>query len=117
MSKNYDVPELFCAALEYLDHAIEISYWNQHQEEFKSPIGNTGASYDGGTFKLRAFDWSEPDEYEPNFEWRDVKVWWYKYLGRVTCSNKELTPEIINEMLNDCLNNISKKSKDELEEV
>lgn len=63
---------------------------------------------------VKIVDW--PDEYEPNFEWRDVKVWWYKYLGRGTYANKELTPEIVNEMLNDCLNNISKESKDELEE-
>lgn len=106
MSDRYDVPELFCAALEYLDHAIEISYWNKHQEEFESPIGNTGAKYKGGVFKLRAYDWSEPDVYEPNFEWRDVKVWWYKYLGRGTYANMDLTPDLINEMLNDCLNNI-----------
>ena len=106
MNEQYDVPELLCAALEYIESAIEISYWNENQEEWSSCFRNNGGQYKTKKFIVRAYDWSEPDEYEPNFEWRDVKIWWYKGLGRGTYANQELSPELINGMLNDCLNSI-----------
>lgn len=107
--ETYDVPELLCAALEYLEAEIERLYWNKNQEEWNSCFRNNVGEFKGKTFTVQAYDWSEPDEPEPNFEWRGVKIWWYKYLGRGTYANKELTPDMIDEMLNDCLNNISIK--------
>ena len=61
--------------------------------------------------KIRAFDWSEPEEYEPNFEWRDYKVEWYKYLGRGMTANRPIKPDEIAEMLEDCLKAIRKLEK------
>jgi hypothetical protein len=105
MSKTIeDVPELACAALEYLESEISRIYWNKHQEQWESAFRNTGNSYNSTVFSVQAYDWGK--EEDGIFKWRDVEIRWYKYLGRGTYSNTELTPELINEMLNDCLNKV-----------
>ena len=101
--KEHDVSELLCAALEYLESEISRVYWNKHQEEWQSAFRNTGSSYRTDTFSIAAYNWG--DEKDGSFKWRDIEVNWYKNLGRGTYSNKDITPDEINEMLNDCLNN------------
>lgn len=104
-SKTYDVPELLCATLEYLESEISRTYWNSNQEEWQSAFRNTGNKFKSNAFTVRAYDWSE--EKDGSFKWRDIEVNWYKNLGRGTYANQELTPDLINEMLNDCLSNLT----------
>ena len=103
MSKQHEVSEIVEAALRHIEWHLDIAMWNKHQEEYESPFGNTGNEYLGKQFKVRAFDWNEPEEYLPNFEWKDIKIWWYKYVGRGMYANQAITPEEASKMLDDCL--------------
>ena len=98
------LPELACAAIEYLESEISRLYWNKNQEQWESAFRNTGNSYKSSVFSVEAYDWS--DEEDGTFKWRDIEISWYKNFGRGTYSNKVLTPDLINEMLEDCLKNV-----------
>ncbi|MDD5191479.1 MAG: hypothetical protein PHE50_10660 [Dehalococcoidales bacterium] len=67
-----------------------------------NPFGNTGARYDGKSFKAHAYSWGD-DEQEFNFAWRDIRVSWYKYLGRGTTINRIPSELEIAEMLRECM--------------
>lgn len=81
-------------------------YWNKYQKEMDSPFDNTGASYSNSEFTVRAYNWDEDAEELPNFEWKQIKVYWYKHEGR---GNQVYTvigyddPAIYAIMLNKCL--------------
>lgn len=107
--ERYEVSELLECALRHIDWHIGIKYWNENQEELESPFQNTGNKYIGSNFTVRAFDWSEPDEYLPNFEYKDIKIWWYKYIGRGMYANKEVTPDMVNDMINDILSGLTQE--------
>jgi hypothetical protein len=107
-----EVPELVESVIRTISDELQRVYWNNNQEELPDPTSNTGQVFtDLDTFKIRAFDWSEPEEYEPNFEWRDYKVEWYKYLGRGMTANRPIKPDEMAEMLEDCLKAIRKWEK------
>lgn len=109
---EYDVPELAESAIRTISDELQRVYWNNNQKELPDPTSNTGEVFDElDTFKIRAFDWSDPEEYEPNFQWRDYKVNWYKYLGRGTTANRPITPNEIAEMLDECLKAIRQWEK------
>ncbi len=82
--------------------------WNIHQVDYDSPFGNTGNSYKCDAFEVHAYSWDETREQKFNFKWKDVEICWYKYLGRGMPSNKELTPDILNTMLDECLAELEK---------
>ena len=56
--------------------------WNKNQEEYDSPFDNTGNSFIGENFEVHAYDWDEDSSQEYNFKFGDIKISWYKYLGR-----------------------------------
>ena len=93
------------AILTYIEQDWLRVMWNIHQEEYddRNPFRNTGATYENPTFKVRAYDWSEDSDGLPNFEWRDLKIYWYKYCGRGLYLNRETTHSELAEMLEDCL--------------
>ena len=102
-----DVSLLVEAAIRTISEEAQRCYWNKNQQELPDPTRNTGEVFDLlETFKIRAFDWSEPDEYLPNFEWRDFKVNWYKYLGRGMEANRDIEPAEISQMLDECMDAI-----------
>jgi len=114
--QEHEVPEFALAALEYLVGEIGRVYWNNNQEEFESPTQNTGADYKTDKFKMRAYCWCDGERHKKgcpaNFEWRDVKINWYKRLGRGTSSNTQLTPELTATMLEDCLESVRATEKE-----
>lgn len=105
--QEHDVPELAIAALSAIGDEIERVVWNCTQQQFHAPFDNVGGEFIAPAFTVRAYCWCDgdrhPDGCPPNFEWRDVKICWYKYLGRGTSSNVVLTPDLTAEMLMDCL--------------
>ena len=103
-ARETPLTELACAAIEYLEGEISRLYWNKNQEQWESAFRNTGNSYKSSVFSVEAYDWS--DEEDGTFKWRDIEISWYKNFGRGTYSNKVLTPDLINEMLEDCLKNV-----------
>jgi hypothetical protein len=103
--KQFEVPEIMDAALQYIRYELGRVRWNARQGEDLCPFGNNG---DGGDFKSDVFDvcaysWGD-DEQPYNFKWRELKISWYKYMGRGMSTNMEITPQMASECLNDCLN-------------
>lgn len=80
------------------------SVWEACRDE-DNPFCNTGAQYDGRNFQVHAYSWSDDDQ-PFNFAWRDVRVSWYKYLGRGTTVNRKMEREEIRAMLRECLSEI-----------
>ena len=99
------------AALVLIDGEMRRTYWNKKQRELNSPFSNTGSSYSNPTFTVRAYEWDEEAEWKPNFEYKGLKVEWYKYLGRgmiVECDH-EITARFLADMLNDCIQSLEKE--------
>ena len=105
MQENFlECPNWVIALLRELDRELRRVMWNMRQEEYDSPFGNTGNVFEGDVFKVRAYDWDGKEDI--NFEWKDMKFRWYKYLGRGTEVNGEWKMEDYVEMFNECLEEI-----------
>ena len=78
--------------------------WNKNQKEYESPFDNTANKFFNKVFQVQAYEWNEDIEQQFNFKYKDIKISWYKYLGRDTTINKEITPEEAADMFNDCIN-------------
>lgn len=105
---KHEASELLIAALS----AIGGEIWRvtHNAGDIRNPMANSGHCFKCKTFEANAYDWAEldtPDDVEIpeqiNFKWRDIQVSWYKCIGRGTYVNREITPDEIAEMLNDCL--------------
>ena len=102
----YEVPQIWDAALSFLDSELRRVLWNITQKEVQSPFANTGQKFKCEAFEVEAYSWDEEYNQPFNFKWRDVEISWYKYLGRGMSANKELTADLAAEMLEesiDCL--------------
>jgi hypothetical protein len=79
-----------------------------------NPFGNNGTRFDGEKFMAHSYSWNDDEEQEFNFAWRDVRVSWYKYLGRGTTINRDMSDTEVSEMLRECmaelLSNVSSAS-------
>lgn len=104
-----DTLELLESALRHIGHQVWI-YTNNTRGEAVDPTENNGSEFVNDTFEMRAFDWSDPDEYEPNFKYKDFEVEWYKYLGRGMELSRHITPNEINDMLIECLQSLEEQS-------
>ena len=95
------------AALSSIRCEMDRLYWNKNQKEMSSPFDNTGNTYHNDVFTVRAYDWQEREDdadAEPNFEYADLKVYWYKYLGRGTHARcpHEITADFLEKMIKEC---------------
>ena len=102
---NEKETELVIAILRAIDQELSRLYFNKNQKDISSPFDNTGTEYKNETFIVRAYNWYDEDNEKPNFEYKDLKVWWYKHLGRGDYMEKEkpLTLEFLLDMLKDCM--------------
>ena len=94
---------LVVAILNYIEKELLRLYWNINQKEMDSPFQNTGNTYSNPVFSVRAYDWDE--NIEPNFQYGDFKVWWYKHSNRGVYfeTTAPFTVEFLREMLKNCL--------------
>jgi len=67
-----------------------------------NPFANTGAAYHTDGLAIAAYSWSEDDQ-PWNFQWQDIEVSWYKYLGRGMSINRDVSEEETTAMLEACL--------------
>lgn len=95
--KQLKCPEKVQGALDSLQSAWYAARGNEN------PFSNTGAQFDGEKFKAHAYSWNDDEEQEFNFAWRDVRVSWYKCLGRGTTINREMEDAEVSEMLRECM--------------
>lgn len=113
--KSFAVPEIAIAALAAIDTELSRAMCNIEQREYSSPFCNTGNEFECPEFKVEAYSWNEEYTQPFNFRWRGIEISWYKWFGRGTSSNIEITPNMASEMLESCLLAIREyeKSKDE----
>lgn len=81
-------------------------FWNENQMDYETPFLNTGNQYENDTFTVRSYYWGDDEKLIglPNFEYKDLKVYWYKHCRRGLRAKKdsELTLDFLAEMVNDC---------------
>lgn len=98
--------ELVVAILREIRKELDRCYWNKHQKEMRSPFDNTSESYKNKEFVVNAYYWGDDDALQdrPNFVYKDLKVYWYKYLGRGTVATIDGSFNItfLKYMLQDC---------------
>jgi len=88
------------------DALIALQYiWDITRKE-PNPFSNTGERFNGNLFQAHAYSWDEEEEQEFNFKWHDVRISWYKYLGRSTTISRSMHDSEITEMLKDCIKEI-----------
>lgn len=105
-NQQYDCPRWVIALLKELSHQLDRVMWNNTQKDYDSPFTNTGNIFKNDVFEVQAYDWNEDVEQPYNFKCDNIKISWYKYLGRDTTINGEYEPQIIIDMFNKCLNSI-----------
>lgn len=105
-----DCPNYITALLESIESEMERVHWNKFQEEMDSPFRNSGnvEGFDNGTFGVHAYDWrwgiDDEDKPQPvNFKYDDIEIIWYKYLGRGTMINREITSDEAVKMYDECI--------------
>ena len=106
---------LIKAALNEIENQMSRLYWNKNQEHMESPFSNTGAKYINDTFAVRAYSWVDDEEEDlPNFEYKELKVYWYKHSNRglIWFYNNEkytLPPsDFLEEMIENCVESLEK---------
>lgn len=105
-NQQYDCPRWVVALLNELDDQLDRVMWNIHQEEYHSPFENTANSFKNDVFEVQAYSWDDEVHQPYNFKCDDIKISWYKYLGRDTTINGEYEPQKIIDMFNKCLQSI-----------
>lgn len=103
---KFECPENIMNVLD----ALQLAWFDMRGPE--NPFSNTGAIYDGIAFRAHAYLWSEENNQEFNFAWRDIRISWYKYLGRSTFINRVMLDDEVSEMLNECMQEIHEDSTD-----
>lgn len=105
-----NVMPLLDAALMRIQHRL-IAYTGNQTGRALDPFDNTGDSFSNDVFEAKAYDWGEGGNQGPNFQWKNLKVYWYKYLGRgmETRCTEPITPNLVCDMLNECLDSLPLK--------
>ena len=101
------------AILNEIRRELDREYWNANQKEMESPFENSGADdFSTDYFTIRSYNWDE--NIKPNFETKDIKIWWYKHSNRGLCVkvnniNAEFPLEcVLNSVLNKSIESINK---------
>lgn len=100
------------SVLDKIENEMRRLYWNKNQKNLESPFQNTGAVYSNDTFTVRAYNWSDDGNELPNFEYKDLKVWWYKHSHRglsweYNHEKNTLPPSyFLEDMIGDCITSL-----------
>ena len=113
MLRERDRELCFLDALGYLDQALSFLSCMLPPSQY-NPFGNTGSAFKSKTFAVRSYSWNDEDDQQWNFAWQDVRVRWYKHLGRDMLMNKIMTHYDVCEMVIECLRSLMpEKDSDE----
>jgi hypothetical protein len=104
--KEIEASNLLIAALNSISRKLSYHFWNKYQKELDCPFRNSGTSFKNKTFEVESYSWDDTKKQKYNFKWQDIQISWYKYLGRGTTVNKQLSNDKIEKLLEDCLNSL-----------
>jgi hypothetical protein len=111
-SKQFEAPQIMHAVLSFVSDRLDMLMWNLTQKEYHSPFFNYGGEFRNDVFHVEAYSWSdEPQPY--NFAWKDVRISWYKHIGRGMSANVEITPDMAAACLADCVASLDAMETDD----
>lgn len=119
----FDCPDYIVALLREIDRQLDRIMWNIHQETYDSPFDNTSNSFKLGNFEIQAYNWSDEESQDYNFIYRvdktkanmpDLKISWYKYLGRDTTINQEIDSSVMVQIFDDIIEQLHKYEEQEM---
>lgn len=118
-----DCPDYIIALLREIDRQLDRIMWNIYQETYDSPFGNTSNSFKLGNFEIQAYNWNDDESQEYNFIYKvdktkanmpDLKISWYKYLGRDTTINQEIDSSVMVQIFDDIMEQLHKYEEQEM---
>jgi hypothetical protein len=109
--QEHAVPDIMLAAMTMVSDELSRVMWNIHQTDYHSPFHNTGNDFRNDVFHAVAYSWGD-DEQPYNFAWRDLRISWYKHMGRGCSSNIPVTPDLASQCLDDCLASIMRMEEE-----
>lgn len=113
--KQFDTPGYVINGIDFIDELV-----NEHVYGVREVLRDYGSATDpslyatansghthelpGAPFTMRSFDWSDPEEYEPNFHHLPTgfQASWYKHSHRGTSCNAEVSAKQWREIQADC---------------
>ena len=119
----FDCPDYIVALLREIDRQLDRIMWNIHQETYDSPFDNTSNSFKLGNFEIQAYNWNDEESQDYNFIYRvdktkanmpDLKISWYKYLGRDTTINQEIDSNVMVQIFDDIIEQLNKYEEQEM---
>lgn len=115
---QHAVPDIMHAALAMISDELTRIMENHHQRDYFSPFNNSGTEFKSDVFHVEAYSWGDDDQ-PYNFAWKDLRISWYKRMGRGMSSNIEITPDMASACLADCLAYLEKleAEHDEIERL
>lgn len=110
-NQSFECPQYIIALLRDVNRVLHRMMWNNNQKEYDSPFENSGNSFKCSVFEVQAYNWNDDVEQQYNFKFNDIEISWYKYLGRDTTINKQISPERAIEMYDKCIKKLNKMDK------
>lgn len=104
-SKQFEVSNIMNCCLLKISNEMERVFENLRQKEYYSPFGNNGSNFSCDIFDVHSYSWDEEFEQPYNFRHHKsgIEISWYKWFSRGASSNIYITPNMAEEILNDCL--------------
>lgn len=102
----FECPDYVVNLLEGIEAMLTVYYMDKYKKKVDSPFSNTAASFENPIFKVEAYSWDDNYEQPYNFKWKDVEISWYKYLGRDTTINQEISPKKAKKMFVECVKSL-----------
>jgi hypothetical protein len=98
--QEFDCSDYVEAGLQYI-----ATFFDDRRVSELNPFYNTGWKWISPVFNVYAYDWAEDSKQQYNFYYKngDIRCNWYKYLGRVTTINKEISRSDCGYMVRDCI--------------
>jgi hypothetical protein len=105
-----DCPDYLIKTIRAIAHRVCLEEWSSQNglPDFGDPTQNTGENWANDTFSFYAYSWDEDGMLDdtPNFKFGDIKVTWYKRLGRGTEVNREVTIQECKDMFDSCMESL-----------
>lgn len=122
-NQELECPKYIIALLRDIDRNLDRIMYNIEQQHYDSPFDNTANKFKLGNFEIQAYSWDDEVCQDYNFIYRvdktkanmpDLKISWYKYLGRDTTINQKLDENVMVDIYNDIMNQLYEFEKEKM---
>lgn len=122
-NQKYDCPKYIIALLRDIQRQLDRIMWNIYQKDYDNPFENTSNTFSLGNFEIQAFNWNDEVSQEYNFIYRvdkskanmpDLKISWYKYIGRDMTINQEIDANVMIDIYNDIISQLLQFEEQEM---